>query len=90
MAGNLKLPAFLSPLSSQKFLNPHVLYKEFLAFSLCPVTKKSTVEKKKRTMNSVLEEATSDSVTAQTLHKVCLRVMGPVNLCDLEDAHSKT
>ena len=41
-------------------------------------------------MNSVLEEATSDSVTAQTLHKVCLRVMGPVNLCDLEDAHSKT
>ena len=42
-------------------------------------------------MNSVLEEATSDSVTAQTLHKVSLRrVMGPVNLCDLEDAHSKT
>lgn len=42
-------------------------------------------------MNSVLEEATRDSVTAQTLHEVFLRrVMGSVNLCDLEDAHSKT
>lgn len=41
-------------------------------------------------MNSVLEEARSDSVIAQTLHEVSLRrVMGPVNLCDLEDAHSK-
>lgn len=53
------------------------LYKEFLTVNLCPAIKKIHSWKKKITVNSVLKEATNDSVIAQTLHKVSLRrVMG--------------
>lgn len=49
MAGNLKLPTFFFLLSlPRNSWIPHVLCKEFLAFSLCPATKEIHNWKKKK------------------------------------------